>query len=820
MQKKNARHSVFIDFSSSFWKNKTILIDSRKILFPKESIFFAIKGNLTDGHLFIHSLYEQGVRCFVHSQSVDTSLYPEAQFIHVKDVVQVLQDFAHHHRQQFDIPVLAITGSNAKTILKEWLFLLLEQDFIIIKSPKSYNSQIGVPLSVLGMNTQHELGIFEAGISQVGEMQQLQTIIQPSLGIFTNIGKAHASGFETQEEKIREKLSLFKDCDAIIYKIEHQKIHQEIQVFDQNKLWSWGASKDAKIPIYTQITPNHSVVSIHWKGKIHDLKIPFTNSAAIENCLHGIATLLYLGIDIDSLENRIKKLRDVPMRMELKEGINSCQIIDDSYNNDFEGLKIALDFLNQKHKQSPSYTKTLILSDIPEVNQSKQYSLIAQLIQEHQIQKLIGIGPILCQKKSLFKAIPDSHFFENTNEFIQAIDKTIHFRQESILLKGARAFEFERIAQQLKKRIHGTVLEINLGAITHNLQVYKNLLHPNTKMMVMVKASAYGSGSYEIAQLLQYNHVDYLGVAYVDEGVALRQHGIKLPIMVMNTAIHEFEVLCQYNLEPVVYSLAMLEQFSQYIAQSAKATAYPIHLEFDTGMHRLGFVKKDIDILILELKKAQKHIHIAGLFSHLAASDETQHEAFTNEQIESFKDLATQIENALQIKSIKHILNSAGISRFPSQQLDLVRLGIGLYGIDPNKRLPMLKNVAQLKTCISQIKVLQKGETIGYSRKGKILKTSRVAILAIGYADGFLRAFGNGNFSVKIQNKLAPTIGNICMDMCFVDISNIPEAKEGDEVIIFDSIEGIETLAEATNTIPYEILTNISDRVPRVFYVD
>lgn len=820
MQHKKTRHSLTVDFTSYFWKNKTVLIDSRKILFPKESIFFAIKGNLTDGHLFTSSLYEQGVRCFVHSQPIDKKLYPEAQFIHVDNVIQVLQDYAQYHRQQFNIPVIAITGSNAKTILKEWLFLLLEQDFIIIKSPKSYNSQIGVPLSVLGMNTQHELGIFEAGISQVGEMQQLQAIIQPTIGIFTNIGKAHASGFETQEQKIREKLCLFKDCDVIIYKIEHQKIHQEIQILDQNKRWSWGASKDAKIPIYTQITTNHSIVSIHWKGSIYDLNIPFTNSAAIENCLHGIATLLYLGIDINSLENRVKKLRDVPMRMELKEGINNCHIIDDSYNNDFEGLKIALDFLNQKHKQTSGYIKTLILSDIPEASQSKQYPLIAQLIQEHQIQKLIGIGPDLSQKKSLFNAIPNSHFFENTNDFIQAIDKTIHFRQESILLKGARAFEFERIAQQLKKRIHGTALEINLGAIAHNLQVYKNLLHPNTKMMVMVKASAYGSGSYEIAQLLQYNQVDYLGVAYVDEGVELRQRGIQIPIMVMNTAVHEFEVLCQYNLEPVVYSFSVLEQFSQFLTKSTNSTPYPIHLEFDTGMHRLGFVKKDIKALISALQKAQNQIHITGIFSHLAASDESQYETFTTEQIESFKNLAEQIEKALQIKSLKHILNSAGISRFPSQQLDLVRLGIGLYGFDPNKRLPMLKNVAQLKTCISQVKVLEKGETIGYSRKGKVLKTTRIAILAIGYADGFLRAFGNGNFSVKIQNKLAPTIGNICMDMCFVDISHIPEAKEGNEVIIFDSIEGIETLAAATNTIPYEILTNISDRVPRVFYVD
>lgn len=806
-----------IDFTTAFWQHKTVLIDSRKLLVPSQSIFFAIKGQLVDGHDFISSLYQQGVRCFVVSQKDLSKSYPDAEFIVVENPIEFLQNYASFHRLQFNIPVIAITGSNGKTILKEWLFLLLEQDFALIKSPKSYNSQIGVPLSVLEMNERHELAIFEAGISQVGEMEKLQKIIQPTIGIFTNIGKAHASGFDSQEQKIQEKLQLFKNCKTLIYKIEHSKIHQEIlQWTEHPKLWSWGASPEATIPIYTQIKSQYTSVEIHWQGTLHQLEIPFTNAAAIENCLHGVATLLYLDIPIQEIAQRIQKLRDIPMRLELKEGINNCHIIDDSYNNDFEGLKIALDFLNQKHKNNPAYTKTLILSDIPDA-QVKGYAEIAQLIAGHHIQKIIGIGQNLYQHQALFKNIPAHYFFKNTNDFVQVIDKEIFFNQESILLKGARVFEFERIAQQLKKRLHGTVLEINLSAVTHNLQVYKNLLKPTTKMMVMVKASAYGSGSYEIAQLLQYNHVDYLGVAYTDEAIALRKHGIQLPMMIMNVAAHEFELLYHYDLEPVMYSVAMLERFQQFLEQKNNSTTYPIHIELDTGMHRLGFLPSEVETLILKLQEAQKYIQIKGIFSHLAASDETQYENFTKKQIADFKRIADEIEQKLGIQSIRHILNSGGISRFPEQQLDMVRLGIGLYGIDPNKRLK-LQNVLELKTAIAQIKILENTETVGYSRKGKINKTSRIAVLSIGYADGFLRAFGNGKVQVKIQGKYAPTIGNICMDMCFVDVSEIPTAQEGDEVIIFDSIESIEMLAENIQTIPYEILTNISDRVPRVFF--
>lgn len=810
-----------INFDSDFWKQKSILIDSRKLIFPAQTIFFAIKGRLTNGHYFIQRLYEQGVRHFVISEAIALENYPEASFIQTSDVVQVLQQYAAYHRALFKLPIIAITGSNGKTILKEWLSQLLEQDYTLVKSPKSYNSQIGVPLSVLGINKQHNLAIFEAGISQVHEMQKLQTILKPSIGIFTNIGKAHASGFDNLEEKINQKLFLFKEADVLIYSTNHSIIDQKIKaqfINSATRLWSWGASVEAQIPIYTQVRANKSLVQIHWEGKLFRLSIPFTNRAAIENCLHTIATLLYLGVPIQQLEQRIQRLRDVPMRLELKEGINNCQIIDDSYNNDLEGLKIALDFLQQKHKTSPEYSKTLILSDIPEFKNQQQYHSIARLLQEHQIKKFIGIGLELSQVQHYFKAIPELHFFETTSHFIRAIGQDVSFYQESILLKGARTFEFERIAQQLKKRIHGTVLEINLEAVINNLQIYKNQLLPKTKMMVMVKASAYGSGSYEIAQLLQYNHVDYLGVAYVDEGVALRERGIDLPIMVMNSAAYEFEILCKHNLEPVVYSSNMLNAFLQFLISTKKEKRYPIHLELDTGMHRLGFVEDEIPALLSTLKEHHNLLNIKGIFSHLAASDEAQHENFSKQQIQLFQELASSIEQQLGIKSIKHLLNSAGITRFPKHQFDMVRLGIGLYGLDPNQQLPLLQNVVCLKTSIAQIKTLAPKETVGYNRKGILVKSSRIAILSIGYADGFLRAFGNGNAQVKIHHQWAPTVGNICMDMCFVDISDIPEAQAGDEVIIFDQTSMIQTLAKTSNTISYEILTNISDRVPRIFY--
>jgi len=807
-----------IDFDTHFWRNKTPLIDSRKVIFPAKSIFFAIKGAKVDGHQFIDELYQKGVRHFVVNQ-VDEAQYKEAYFVLTKDVVGVLQQFATHHRLLFNLPIIGITGSNGKTIIKEWLFQLLQTQYAIIKSPKSYNSQIGVPLSVLGIHQRHTLAIFEAGISTTDEMHKLQAIIRPTIGIMTNIGKAHAKGFEGQTQKIKEKIRLFEGAKKIIYCYNHQKIHEQLsQAYDKTQLVSWGASEAATIPIFIQKRAHKkTVVRIDYQGKQAIVSLPFGNEASVENGLHCIVTLLVLGQSLDDILPKLQELRNIPMRLEMKEGINQCHIIDDSYNNDIEGLKIALDFLQQKHKNSPAFRKTLILSDVLESNQDNLYVNIAQLLRQHQIQKFIGIGPQLLKHQWLFDEVEERHFYENTEDFVPKIDTTIPFRQESILLKGARTFEFERIAQRLKKRIHSTVLEINLSAIANNLHIYRNLLQSSTKLMVMVKASAYGSGSFEVAQLLQYNHVDYLGVAYVDEGIALRQKGIELPIMVMNTALHEYELSAQYNLEPVIYSLEGLTSYQQFCRNAAKPPP-PIHLEWDTGLHRLGFVYSDLARVIDSFANNSSSIKIASIFSHLAAADEEAQTAFSEQQIRSFDSICTQLKEALDITPLCHILNSAGISRFNDHQFDMVRLGIGLYGVDPTQQLPQLQAVACLKTTISQIKSISPQDSVGYSRQGRLQQKGKIAVIAIGYADGFARAFGNGKAKVKIHNQWAPTVGNICMDMCFVDVSHIPQASVGDEVIVFDTLQTIMQLASSLKSIPYEVLTNINDRVPRIFY--
>ncbi len=810
-----------MNFDTSFWQNKIALIDSRKLLFAEQSIFFAIAGQQSNGQDYIAALYAKGVRHFVVSSPVDEAEYSQAQIIVVDNVVATLQAWASYHRQQFDMPIVAITGSNGKTIIKEWLYQLLQGYFSIIKSPKSYNSQIGVPLSVLGMQAVHNLAIFEAGISQVGEMQQLERIIKPTIGIFTNIGKAHAAGFGPQTQKVNEKLALFKDCDTIIYRYEHQKIREQIAKKNlAKKGYSWGDNKAADLPIVRQEqTKDKTIfkVFVHKNEAPQLLTVPFVTEAAIENCLHAVATCLCLGITLEQVQPLLSQLKEVPMRLELKEGIHQCNIVDDSYNNDFEGLKIALDFLSQKHKKHKSYTKTVILSDILESKQDNLYINIVALLQEHQIHKFIGIGKQIYKQKWLFSVIPETHFYETTSDFLAAQEAEINFYQETILLKGARHFEFERIAQQLKKRVHGTKLEISLTALANNFNCYKKQLQPNTKIMVMVKASAYGSGSAEVAQLLQYQQVDYLGVAYVDEGVALRKRGIVVPIIVMNTAPAEVELLVQYQLQPVIYDETIVGVLMRYLAQQ-ELVNYPVHLELDTGMARLGFVEKDIPKLIATLEK-QQQLQISSIFAHLAVADEPEQADYTHQQATLFERLATQIKTALNINPMLHLLNSAGMQHYPQYQFDMVRLGIGLYGISTQINSP-LQAVAKLTTTILQIKTMTENQTIGYGRKGKLSEGGKIAILAVGYADGFLRALGNGNIQVKIANEYAPTIGNICMDMCFIDITHLPKTKVGDTVVLFEDQRSIQRLANAMQTIPYEVLTNINDRVPRVFYED
>lgn len=806
-----------INFQHPFWANKTAVVDSRRVVFPEQTLFFALPGKRVHGQDFIPALYAQGVRHFVVVEALPD--LEEAQFWEVEEVLVTLQAFAQYHRAQFaphQPPVLGITGSNGKTIVKEWLYQLLEQDCKVLKSPKSYNSQIGVPLSVLNLAPRHELAIFEAGISQVGEMQQLAAIIQPNWGIFTNIGAAHDSGFQSTTQKIREKLQLFQQAEALIYNSDQTLVHQEIQQWQPKglELWSWGSSPTAKVPIVQTQKGQQTQLTITWQGQQHLLHLNFTHAAAVENCLHLLVFLLHWGMPLPTIEKRLQQLQEVPMRLELKQGKQQCYVVDDSYNNDVEGLKIALDFLAQKTPYNSTWKKGLLLSDLPELHSVQDYQLIAQLLEQHHIHTFLGVGPHLEKYQALFQVLPEAHFYPTTKALLQELEQSFPFQKAYILVKGARAFELEQVVDKLKKNLHGTTLEIDLQALSHNLQTYKVHLQPNTQLMVMVKASAYGSGSHEVAQWLEYQGVNYLGVAYVDEGVALRQHGIQLPIMVMNTAPHEFDLLCKYQLEPTLFSLEILEAFTIFLNQQQQYTSYPVHLELDTGMHRLGFVAQDLPAL-LDLLSTPSKLKIQGIFSHLAAADDKQHQAFTLGQVQLFEQLSEQLMAILPTPPLRHLLNSAGIAHYPQYQYELVRLGIGLYGLDHS--LP-LQPVLRLKTTIAQIKTLPAGESIGYSRQGKLTQPTRVGVLSIGYADGFLRGLGNGKVQVRIQGQLVPTLGNICMDMCFVNLNALPLAQVGDEVVVFETIADLERLATALETIPYEILTNISERVTRVFY--
>ncbi|MCH2043358.1 MAG: bifunctional UDP-N-acetylmuramoyl-tripeptide:D-alanyl-D-alanine ligase/alanine racemase [Saprospiraceae bacterium] len=817
-----------IDFTQVFWRNKKALIDSRQINQAKQSIFFAFKGKQQDGHQYIPDLYRKGVRNFVLSSSgFHAMMYPGARFIQAESVLDVLQAWAKWHRSQYaQLPSIAITGSNGKTIVKEWLSVLLMDRFQVVKSPKSYNSQIGVPLSILGIEPKHTLGIFEAGISQKGEMQALQNIIQPQIGIFTNIGQAHAEGFENQEEKIREKLLLFKECDILIYTTDEAEIHEQVQqnpIFQSKTIYAWGQTEAANIPIQIlEKTSQQAQIQLEWKGKSVQIELPFTAKAPVENSIHCIILLLHLGYKQRAIQEKILELREVKMRLELKEAVNESLLIDDSYNNDLAGLEIALDFMRRQHIAREKSPKTVILSDILQMDASAEVLChkIVDLLAQHQIQKFIGIGESLHQYQSIFdwEQLQNIQFFKDTASFLAYFSPYDYLQADTLLIKGARAFQFEKIAQVLKKKLHSTVLEINMSALAHNFKYYRQQIEPTTKMMAMVKAFAYGSSNYEVANFLEYLGTDYLGVAYVDEGIALRQKGITVPIMVMNSRATDFNLLLRYRLEPVIYSFELLERLQKFVQHAALKFPFPIHIELDTGMHRLGFDRKDEDALLSILKEHQSQIRVVGIFSHLVASEDEEHLIYSLKQIQDFEQFTESLEEYLSIRPIRHILNTGGIARFGKCQFDMVRLGIGLHGIDPSGKFQSdLEAVATLKTVISQIHTLEADETVGYGRMGKVEKATKIVVLALGYADGFPRAFGNGVGKVYIKGKLCPIVGNICMDMCFADIGDL-EVNVGDEAILFGEELSIQEQSEAIGTIPYEMLTNISMRVPRVFY--
>ena len=805
----------------SFLKKKIIassiehlLFDSRQINFPSASLFFAIQGKRRDGHEFIEQLYKKGVRNFIVEKKIKTRPFPLANFIFVKKSIHALQQIGQFHRQQFSLKTIGITGSNGKTIVKEWLLQFLQDNHQVVANPKSYNSQIGVPLSVWQIQKEHTIGIFEAGISKENEMEFLEKIIQPEIGVFTNIGDAHNEGFKNIEEKIEEKLRLFKNCKTIVYCKDDLRVHQQMLNFGQQKLFDWSRKTKAKLQIKSTSKKNHkTIIKGVFNQKGISITIPFTDEASIENAIQCWAVLLFLKKKNVWIAQKIQQLQSVPMRLEIKEGVNNCKIINDSYNADLASLKIALNHLEQQGEMNQ---RTLILSDILQVGLSEKdlYQTIAKLIEDKKISKVLGVGKkVAALKKYLNKKI-EIHFFKTTLDFLKQTS-TADFKNENILLKGARPFTFEKIADRLSQKNHKTVLEINLEALVHNLKVYNSFLKPETKLIAMVKADAYGSGSVEVAKVLEFQKVEYLAVAYADEGVELRKAGIQLPILVLNPEEAIFDVLEKYNLEPEIYSIELLEKFVQHF--SNKKQKISIHLKMDTGMRRLGFEAKDIAVLTSILKKNPR-VKIKSIFSHLVGSEANEHDVFTKNQIARYKKMYNKISAAIQYQPLRHILNSSGINRFPQYQMDMVRLGIGLYGIDSSHEIQnQLQKVHALKATISQIKNVAAKETIGYSRKGKAKKSMRIATISIGYADGLMRSAGNEKFSVLIQGKRAKIIGNICMDMCMVDVSKIPEAAVGDEVIIFGKDPTVEELAKAMGTISYEIFPTISNRVKRVY---
>lgn len=805
------------DFSNNY-PIRQLVIDSRKIYFPATSLFFALQGPQQDGHRYIPALYKKGVRSFVVSEAIDNSLYPEACFIKVDNTLQALQKVAAFHRHRFNYPVIGITGSNGKTIVKEWLFQLLNNEYNIIRSPRSYNSQVGVPLSVWQMDAGHELGIFEAGISLPGEMENLQKIIDPSIGIFTFLGNAHDEGFNNHLHKLEEKLSLFTNSNSLFYCSDEKELNEGIIAFGKKnniELFSWGKKEGAALRVLSvDHSGDRTIVKARFDNNDIDLAIPFIDEASLHNALTCCAVLLYLKIPASQLSEKLQHLRPVEMRLELKQGNNNCSIINDSYSADINSLTIALDFLEQ---QQQHHKKTVILSDLLQTGQSDEalYKTIGDVLQQKELFRFIGIGPQMQQHRDFFTGITSAVFFASTEEFIQQLPQ-LHFRDETILLKGARVFRFEKISRLLEQKQHQTFLEIDLNALRHNLRAYKNHLHKNVKMMAMVKAFSYGSGSFEIASLLQHAGVDYLAVAYADEGVELRKAGIRLPIMVMNTEEAGFDAIVQQQLEPELYSFNILHSFKNYLQQN-NITEYPVHIKYDTGMHRLGFEETQLEELCNELATS-KEFKIISFFSHLAGSPDPIHDAFTKEQGRIFKNGAEKIEAVLGYPLIKHIANTSGIHRHPDLQMDMVRLGIGMYGVDEDERMQHeLKNVTTLKTTISQIKHIKKGESVGYSRSAIAEKDMIIATVRIGYADGYPRLLSNGKGSMMVNGELAPVVGRVCMDMTMLDITHITTAEE-EEVIVFGEDLPVTQLAGWAQTIPYEILTNISQRVRRLYF--
>ncbi len=789
-----------------------LLIDSRRVQSPATSLFFAIKGDRRNGHQFIPELYRQGVRAFVISDAVDPVPYPDAAFIKVPDTLLALQQVATYHRRQFDLPVIGITGSNGKTTVKEWLFQLLDADHFIVRSPRSYNSQIGVPLSVWQIEESHNLGIFEAGISQPGEMGLLEPVIRPAVGVFTALGDAHSEGFRGNAEKLREKLLLFKNAQIIIAPGDNADIDRALEATGK-KLLRWGSLPGNEVLIEERShQPDGTTLRVRANDAVFSFHIPFSDEASVANAMTCVSVLIYFGLSPTVIASRMPLLQPVNMRLELKKAINQCTIINDSYSNDLNSLEIALAFMEQ---QATTGRRTVILSDLLQASESGEalYQRILELLKKYRVTRLFAIGgesgrflPAGEQGDLRIQSFPD------TESYLKQLLSS-QFREETILVKGARVFHFEEIVQQLELKAHQTVLEIDLNAIVHNVKVFQQKLRPSTKIMAMVKAFAYGSGGAEIAGILQFHKVDYLGVAYADEGVELRRAGISLPIMVMNADEAAFETIVEQNLEPVLYSFELLRRFEAFLHRQG-IQHYPVHVELETGMNRLGFLSTEVEALAAHLSKSGL-LKVQSVFSHLAASEDRQEDEFTLRQFNRYNEAAAVIRAALSYSFLQHIANTAAIARLQELQLDMVRLGIGMYGIGP---VEDLLPAATFRSTIAQIKELEPGDTVSYNRRGKIQRRSLIATVRVGYADGYSRRLGHGRGHMYVAGKLAPVVGTVCMDMTMIDITGTPGVEVGDDVILFGRELPVQQVAEWAETIPYEIMTGISQRVKRVYF--
>ncbi|MCR5361357.1 MAG: bifunctional UDP-N-acetylmuramoyl-tripeptide:D-alanyl-D-alanine ligase/alanine racemase [Bacteroidales bacterium] len=805
----------------------TLLTDSRSLSYANQTLFFALVTAKGDGHKYIPSLYQKGVRAFVVSRRPDEfdALCPEAWFMVVPDTLAALQTLAAWHRQQFDLPVVGITGSNGKTIVKEWLYQLLHDVRSVVRSPRSYNSQVGVPLSVWQLDKAHDLALFEAGISQPGEMERLERIIRPNIGILTNIGTAHAAGFESRAQKLQEKLQLFRHCDVIIYNADIEGVSDALeQVGIEARSLAWTRHRnDAQINVY-QVERDESSTTVHYTalGVDGTFTIPMTDDASLENALNCLALMLYLHIEPEETARRMARLTPLAMRLEVVEGKRGCLLINDAYNCDLTSLETALEF--QKRRSSAALKNTLVLSDILQADMSDR----ARCARLAQLCRLYGIGKLFCigaqSVKSARTVVEELNnigvnvifdVFASTDDFL-ASDEIGRMQNELVLLKGARDFQFERIGEALQLRRHETILEVNLDAIVHNLNQYRSHLASDTKLTCMVKAFGYGTGSYELAKTLQDQNVDYLAVAVADEGADLRRQGIRVPIIVMNPEMSAFRTIIENRLEPEIYSFRLMDAFMDE-TQRMGVTNYPVHVKIDSGMHRLGFQPHEIDELIGRLKR-QTSLTVRSVFSHFATADDPAQEAFVHEQKRRFDDCADRIRAAFPYPILRHICNSAGIEKYPQYQMEMCRLGIGLYGFEASEIKMDLEPVAALKSTILQIKDIPSTETVGYMRNGRLTRDSRIAMVPIGYADGYDRRLGNGHSEMLVCGRRCPTVGNVCMDVTFLDVTDCPEAREGDTVEIFGPNLPLNELSDQLGTITYEVLSTVSTRVKRVYF--